>query len=110
MEKISWTDRVRNEEVLYRVKDERNIVQTLKRRKANWIGYILRRKCLLKHVIEAKIEGRIEVTGRRGRRRKQLLDDLKEKRGYWKLKEETLDRNAWRTGFGRSMGLSQDRQ
>jgi hypothetical protein len=39
----------------------------------------LRRNCLLKHVIEGKLEGRIEMTGRRGRRRKQLLNDLKEK-------------------------------
>jgi hypothetical protein len=70
MEKISWTDRVRNEEVLHRVKEARNIVQTIKRRKANWIGHILRRNCLLKHVIEGKLEGRIEMTGRRGRRRK----------------------------------------
>jgi replicative superfamily II helicase len=91
MEKISWTDRVRNEEVLHRVKEERNIVHTIKR-KANWIGHILRRNCLLKHVIEGKLEGRIEMTGRRGRRRKQLVDDLKEKRRYWKLKEEALDR------------------
>jgi hypothetical protein len=43
----------------------------------------------------------IEMTGRRGRRRKQLLDDLKEKRRYHKLKEEALDRTLWRTGFGR---------
>jgi hypothetical protein len=81
MEKISWTDRVRNEEVLHRVKEERNIVHTVKRNKANWIGHILRRNCLLTHVIEGKLEGRIEMTGRLGRRRKQLLDDLKEKRG-----------------------------
>jgi hypothetical protein len=73
---------VRNEEVLHRFKEERNIVHTIKRRKANWIGHILRRNCLLKHVIEGKLEGRIEMTGRRERRRKQLLDDLKEKRGY----------------------------
>jgi hypothetical protein len=55
MEKISWTDRVRNEEVLHRVKEERNNLHTIKRRKANWIGHILRRKCLLKHVIERKL-------------------------------------------------------
>jgi hypothetical protein len=73
---------VRNEEVLDRVKEERNIVHTIKRRKANWNGHILRRNCLLKHVIEGKLEGSIEMTGRRERRRKQLLDDLKEKRGY----------------------------
>jgi hypothetical protein len=81
MEKVSWTDRVRNEEVLHRVKEERNIVHTIKRRKANWIGHILRRNCLLKHVTEGKLEGRIEVTGRRGRRRNRLLDDLKERTG-----------------------------
>jgi hypothetical protein len=50
-----------------------------KRRKADWIRHFLRRNCLLKHVIEQKIEGRIEVTGRRGRRGKQLLDDLKKR-------------------------------
>ena len=56
MEKTRWTDRVRNEEVLQRVKEEKNIISTIKRRKANWIGHILRRNCLLKHVIEGKIE------------------------------------------------------
>jgi hypothetical protein len=95
---------VRNEEVLHRVKEERNIVHTIKRRKANWIGHILRRNCLLKRVIEGKLEGRIEMTGRRGRRRKQLLVDLKEKRQYWKLKEEALDRSQWRSRFGRGYG------
>jgi hypothetical protein len=55
-------------------------------------------------VIEGKLEGRIEVRGRRGKRRKQLLDDLKEKRRYWKLKEEALDRTLWRTRFGRGYG------
>jgi hypothetical protein len=92
---------VRNKEVLYRVKEERNILHTIKRRKANWIGHILRRNCLLKHVIKGKLERR---TGRRGRRRKQLLDDLTEKRRYWKLKEEALDRTLWRTRFGRGYG------
>jgi hypothetical protein len=60
--------------------------------------------CLLKHVIEGKTEGRIEVTGRRGRRRKQLPNDLKETRGYWKFKEEALARTQWRTRFGRGYG------
>jgi hypothetical protein len=55
-------------------------------------------------VIEGKIEGRIDKTGRRGRIRKQLLDDFKEMRRYWKLKEEALDRILWRTGFGRGYG------
>jgi hypothetical protein len=65
MERVSWTDRVRNG-VLHSVKGERNILHATKRKKADWIGHILRRNCLLKHVIAGKIEGRIEVTGRRG--------------------------------------------
>jgi hypothetical protein len=62
MERISWTDRVRKEEVLRTVKEERNILHTIKRKKANWTGHILRRNCILNDVIEGKIEGRIEVT------------------------------------------------
>ena len=67
MVKISWADRVENEGILPRVKEERNILEILNRKKSNWIGHILRRNCLLKHVIEGKIEGKIEVTGRRER-------------------------------------------
>jgi hypothetical protein len=59
LEKISWTDRVKSEDVLHGVKKERNILRTVKRRKANWIGHILGRSCLLKHVIEQKMEGRV---------------------------------------------------
>jgi hypothetical protein len=72
---------VRNEEVLLRIKEQRNILHEISKRKANWIGHILGRNCLLQRVIEVKIEGGIEVRGRRGRRRRKLLDDLKEKRG-----------------------------
>jgi hypothetical protein len=64
MEKISWTDRVRNEEVLLGVNEQRNILREIRKRKANWIGRILRRNCLLKEVIEGKIKGEIEVTKR----------------------------------------------
>ena len=71
----------------------------IRNRKANWIGHILRRNCLLKHVIEGKIKEELEVTRRRGRRRKKLLDDLKERRGYSHLKEEVLDRTMWRNRF-----------
>jgi hypothetical protein len=81
-----------------------NILQTMKRRKANSIGHTLRRNCLLKHVIEGKIEGRLKVTGRQERRRERLPDDLMEMGGYWKLKEESLDRTLWRTRFGSSYG------
>jgi hypothetical protein len=64
MKKISWSDHVRNEEVLHRVKEERNVLHITKTRKANWIGHILRRNCLLKHVIEEKLEGRIRNEGK----------------------------------------------
>jgi hypothetical protein len=92
MEKINLTDHVRNEEVLLTVKEQRNILHEISEGKANWIGHILCRNCLLRQVIEGKIKGGIEVTGRRGRRRRKLLDNLKERRGYSHLKEEALDR------------------
>jgi hypothetical protein len=59
MEKISWTDPVRNEGVLLRVKEQKNILHEISKRKANWIGHILLRNCLLRQVIEGKIKGRI---------------------------------------------------
>jgi hypothetical protein len=104
MEKISWTDRVRNEEVLFKVKEQRNILYEIRKWKANLIGHILRRNCLLQRVIEGNIQGGIEVTGKQGRRRTKLLGDLKERRGYSYLKEEALDRTMWRARFGRSFG------
>jgi len=104
MEKISWTDHVRNEDVLLRVKEQRNILHEIRKRKANWIGHILCRNCLLQQVIEGKIKGGIQVTGRRGRGRRKLLDDLRERRGYSHLKEEALARTMWRARFGRGFG------
>jgi hypothetical protein len=98
LEKISWTDLVNNEAVLHRVKEERNILHTIKRRKANWIGHVFRRNCLPSHIIKGKIIG----TRRRRRRRKQLLEYLREARRYWKL-EEAQDRTLWRLsleGYG----------
>ena len=104
MEKISWIDHVRNEEVLLRVNEQRDILREIQKRKANWIGHILSRNCLLKQVIEGKIKGEMDVTRRRGRRRKKLLDDLKDRRRYSHLKEEALDRTMWRNRFGRGFG------
>jgi len=76
----------------------------ISKRKANWIGHILRRNRLLQKVLEGKMKRGIEVTGRRGRRRRKLLDDLKERGGYSHLKEEALARTMWRARFGRSVG------
>jgi hypothetical protein len=81
---------------------KRNILQTTKGRKADRVGHILCRNCWLTRVIEGKTEG----TGRRGRGRKQLLDDLKETRRWWTLKEKALASTLWRTRFGRVYGLS----
>jgi ribosomal 50S subunit-associated protein YjgA (DUF615 family) len=80
--KISWTDLVRNEEVLHRVKEDRRILHAIKRRQADWIGRTLRMNCLLERFIEGKVEVWVQVTGRQKRTRKKLLEDLKEKRGY----------------------------
>ena len=100
MEKISWTNHMRNEEVLLRVNEQRNILHEIRKQKANWIGHILRRNCLLKQVIEGKIKGEMKVA----RRRKKLLDDLKDRRGYSHFKEETLDCAMWRHRFGVGFG------
>ena len=67
---------------MLRVKEQINILHEIRKRKANWIAHILRRNCLLQRYIEGKIQGWIEVTGRRGRRRRKLLYELKERRGY----------------------------
>ena len=72
-----------------------DILHALKRKKANWIGHILRRNCLLKYITEGKIEGRTEVTERRGRKRKKLLDYPKETRGQGELREGALVRTLW---------------
>jgi hypothetical protein len=77
---------VRKEGVLLRMKNQRNILHEICKRKANWLGHILLRKCLLQWVIKGKIKGGKEVSGRQGRRRRKLLDDLKKRRGYSHLK------------------------
>lgn len=85
---------------MHRVNEERNILETRKRRKVNWACHILRKNLLLKEVVE----GRIEVMGRRIRRRKQMMYDLKEIRIHWKLEKEALDRSLCRSRFGGGHG------
>jgi len=84
-------------------KGERNILYRVKGREVNWIGHILRKDCLLKHIIEGIQEGRTKVTEKRGRICKQLLDDLKGKKGYWKFKEEALALILLNTRFGKRL-------
>jgi hypothetical protein len=96
---ISWTDQVRMKKcyLLLGVKEQRNNLHGICKRKANCIHHILRRNCLLWQVIEGKIKAGTEV---RGRRCRKLLDDLKERSGYSYLKEEALDHTIWRSRFG----------
>jgi hypothetical protein len=102
MENISWTDRVRSEEVLHSVKERRNILHEIRKRKAKWIGHILRRNCLLwKNWRKDKREN---TSDRKTTKKLELLADLKDKRRYSHLKEEALDRTVWRAGFGRGFG------
>jgi hypothetical protein len=75
----------------------KDIIHQIKRKKANRTLHILRRNCLLKHATGGEIKG----TGRGGRRRKQLLNDLKETSRCWNLKAEALDCTLWKTRFGR---------
>ena len=89
---------------MHRVKEKRNILHTVQWRKADLVGHILCRNWLLLRTVEGKVEGGIQVAGRRGRRRKQLLHDFKKKRGYCKLKEEAVDRTVWGTRRGRGCG------
>jgi len=79
---------------------------TEKRRIANWIGHILRRNCLIKRNIKGKIFGIIDVTGKRGRKHRQLLADLKEQKIHvcWKLTVQLIDSTVWRTGFENNYG------
>jgi hypothetical protein len=83
-----------------------NINTYAKCAKCDQSNHILRRNCLLRHVIEEKIQGGIEVTGKRRRRRRKLLDDLMEGRGYSHLKQEALDRTMWRARCGRGFGTA----
>ena len=101
---ISWANHLKNEEVLQRVKVERNILNKIKWIKVKWIGLMLRRNCFSKHVTEGKIGERIDVRGRRRRRSRKLLDDHKERSGYWKLKQEAVNRSLWRRRFERGYG------
>jgi len=69
MKKISWTNHVKNEELLLRVKEQRNILHEISKRQANWIGHILRRNCLVQRVIEGKIKGGGDISDRKTRKK-----------------------------------------
>ena len=94
MEKIKWSEKVTNEQVLYRIGEKRTLLNNILRRKTKWIGHILRINCLLHDAIEGQMT---EVKGV-GRGRTQLLDHLRNRR-YWELMVEAEDRKRWRRQF-----------
>jgi hypothetical protein len=91
---------VRKEGELLRVKEQMNIQHEISKRNVNWICHILRRNCLLQDVTEGKTKVRIEVTGRRRRKRNKILDDVRVRKGYSHVKKEALDLTMWRARFG----------
>jgi hypothetical protein len=88
--------------LLRRVKEERNVLRAIKRRKANCIGHILLTNCHSKHTIERKVERGREVIERQGRRRKQLLDNLKERRGL-EIKWESTRSHSMKNSLWKSL-------
>ena len=92
MERISWTEKITNEEVLRRVGEERTMLATIVRRKKNWIGHVMRGDGLMKEVMEGKMEGKRGP----GRRRIGTIDDLLWKERYGDLKRRAEDRRGWR--------------
>jgi hypothetical protein len=97
MKGIIWTNHIKNEDISHRVEKERSVLHVMKRKRANWIGHMVPRNCLLKQVMKGKIEG----TGRQGRRCKKLVEDLREKEKILKFESRktelhSLEKLLWR--------------
>ena len=96
MEKIKWSEKVTNEQVLEHIGDKRTLLNNILHRNANWIGHILRRNCLFHDAIEGQMT---EVKELRRRRRTQLLADLRNRRRNCELKKEAEERRGWKRQF-----------
>ena len=103
IEKISYTEHITNEEVLNRVSETRVLIETILRRKKNWIGHVLRGEGMMKEIIEGKFDGRKG----RGRSRIGMLDDLKEGGTYDVMKRKASDRELWRNWTTRTCHLAE---
>src|SRR5919106_4839747 len=97
MERVSWSEKKTNEQVLREVKEERSLLENVVKRKKNWIGHIVRGEGLLKHVMEGRMEGKRG----RGRPRLGMISDLKEG-SYVNMKRRAEDREAWRSWVPRT--------
>ena len=91
MEKISWTEKITNEEVLERVGEERQLIKLIRNRKKNWVGHVLRGDLLLKEVMEGRMEGKRG----RGRPRIGMLDELIVE-SYGDMKRMAENRVEWK--------------
>lgn len=98
MERVSWQDKKSNEQVLHDVGEERSMVQTVVKRKKNWIGHVLRGEGMMKDVIEGRVEGKRAV----GRRRQSMLHELMEEGSYEQMKRKAEDRELWRNWIPRT--------
>ena len=92
MEKISWMDKVTNEDVLKKVNESKNMLNVIRRRKRKWIGHVLRHDEFLQEIFEGRTKGR----STRGRKRIQLLDGMADGKDYASLKREAEDRSMWK--------------
>src|SRR5215475_5208233 len=95
MEKIDCREHITNEEMLEIVQENRSILKIIQTRKANCIGHILKGEGMLRKIIEGKIEGKRG----RGRKRIQMINDLKERGNYVELKNRVQNRRKWRTSY-----------
>jgi len=98
MEKIPWTDKITNKEVLERIGEERHLVSTVVMRKKKWIGHVIRGQSLMKFVMEGRMEGKRP----RGRKRMGMLEELLEGQTYEVLRRRAVDRTEWRKWIPRT--------
>lgn len=92
MEKVPWTAKKSNKEVLQTVEEERQLLNTVVTRKKKWIGHVLRGDSLLRLVIEGRMEGKRP----RGRKRIGMFQELLDGGSYGELRDRARDRTAWR--------------
>jgi len=92
MEKISWKDKVTNEDVLKKVNESKNMLNVIRQRKRKWIGHVLKFDEFLQEIFEGRMKGKPT----RGRKRIQLLDDLADGKDYASVKREAEDRSMGR--------------
>ena len=92
MEKVSWMDKKTNEQVLREVGEERRLLQSVEKRKRNWIGHVVRGERLMKKVVEGRMKGKRG----KGRPREGMISELKGD-SYGKMKRMAEDREVWRS-------------